>query len=432
MNRLKIIDGLIVTLSLGLYFYFNQPALLVTLLVFLLAYRLVRSPKIWQKILSTASILALILGWLVGRYSLAMLAAVLTGATGLLLVLSHFLGHGRAPQTIWGKVRRVLGWVSLFVVTAGHLFLTYNVINPDFITSKAGLFFSEKTPPKEALLQRSEQVSAGRSNHYNLTYPSELSNNTLDIYTTAGAKGTLVYIHGGGYAAGDKWNREDYLFRYVEDGYNVVNVNYLLSPESRHPDGLTQVDQALAYVATHAEEYGIDLTKIVLSGDSAGGQLAGQLALVLTNPDYAEAIGFKPTAPVTPRGFIGVSAWADIQMSMTMDSPILDWFINPVARSYFQVLDVEQAARAEQASLVKHVDKNFPASFISDGNTGSFTTANLALVERLTEVGVTVDSQFYDKEEVQLPHIFELSLDNPYAQEIYAKHLAFLKKILAD
>lgn len=69
---------------------------------------------------------------------------------------------------------------------------------------------------------------------------------------------------------------------------------------------------------------------------------------------------------------------------------------------------------------------------ISDGNTGSFTTANLALVERLTGLGVTVDSQFYDKSVVQLGHIFELSLDNPYAQEVYVKHLAFLEKILPD
>lgn len=69
---------------------------------------------------------------------------------------------------------------------------------------------------------------------------------------------------------------------------------------------------------------------------------------------------------------------------------------------------------------------------ISDGNTGSFTTANLALIERLTELGVTVDSQFYDKKEFQLPHIFELSLDSPYDQEIYTKHLAFLEEILTD
>lgn len=432
MNRLKIIDGLIVTLSLGLYFYFNQSALLVTLLMLLLAYRLVRSPKTWQKGLSTASILALILGWLVGRYSLAMLAAVLTGATGLLFVLSHFLGNGRAPQTFWGKVTRVLTCLSLLVATAGHLFLSYNVINPDFMTSKAGLLFSEKTPPKEALLPRSEQVAAVRSNHYNLTYPSNLSNNTLDIYTTADAKGTLVYIHDGGYTAGDKWNREDYLFRYVEDGYNVVNVNYLLSPESRYPDRLAQVDQALAYVAAHAEDYGIDLTKIVLSGDSAGGQLAGQLALVLTNPAYAETIGFKPTSSILPAGFIGVSSWSDIQMGLDTGWVIFDWLVAPIARSYFQVLDVKQAPIAEEASIVKHVDKNFPASFISDGNTGSFTTANLALVERLTELGVPVDSQFYDKEEVQLPHIFELSLDTPYAQEVYDKHLAFLEKTLAN
>ncbi|MGT2755790.1 alpha/beta hydrolase [Streptococcus ovuberis] len=432
MNPLYLIDSLILTLSLGLYVLFHQPATIVPILLALLTYRFLRSRALWQKGFSLASSLALVIGWWSDRYSLAMLAATLTGVTGLSLVLSHLLKNGRAPQTVWGKVRRGLASLALLGLVVGHLFLTYNVINPDFMTRQAPLLFSEKTPPKEANLQRTEELSEGRINYYNLTYPSHLLNNTMDIYTTPQAKGTLVYIHGGGYAAGDKWNREDYLFRYVKDGYNVVNVNYQLSPAARYPDGLTQVDQALADVVAQATTYGIDPDSIILSGDSAGGQLAGQLALVLTNKDYAKAIDFTPKSQVIPKAYIGVSAWSDIQLGMRMGEPVLDWFIAPVPRSYFQVLDVEQAAIAEEASIVKHVDAHFPASFISDGNTGSFTTANLALVDRLKALGVTVESQFYDKKDIELHHIFELDIKNPYAQEVYAKHLTFLEKILAD
>lgn len=432
MNPLYLIDSLILTLSLGLYVLFHQPATIVPFLLALLSYRFLRSQALWQKGFSLASSLALIIGWWSDRYSLAMLAATLTGVTGLSFVLSNLLKNGRAPQTVWGKVRRGLASLALLGLVVGHLFLTYNVINPDFMTRQAPLLFSEKTPPREANLQRTEELSEGRINYYNLTYPSHLPNNTMDIYTTPQAKGTLVYIHGGGYAAGDKWNREDYLFRYVKDGYNVVNINYQLSPAARYPDGLTQVDQALADVVAQATTYGIDPNSIILSGDSAGGQLAGQLALVLTNKDYAKAIGFTPKTQIIPKAYIGVSAWSDIQLGMRMGDSVLDWFIVPIARSYFQVLDVEQAAIAEEASIVKHVDANFPASFISDGNTGSFTTANLALVDRLKALGVRVDSQFYDKEEAELHHIFELDIKNPYAQEVYAKHLAFLDKILAD
>ncbi|MGT2895191.1 alpha/beta hydrolase [Streptococcus entericus] len=432
MNPLYLIDILILTLSLGLYVLFHQPATIVPILLALLTYRYLHSQALWQKGFSLASSFALVIGWWSDRYSLAMLAATLTGVTGLSLILSHLLKNGRAPQTVWSKVRRGLASLALLGLVVGHLFLTYNVINPDVMTRQAPLLFSEKTPPREANLQRTEEISEGRINYYNLTYPSHLPNNTMDIYTTPQAKGTLVYIHGGGYAAGDKWNRENYLFRYVKDGYNVVNINYQLSPAARYPDGLTQVDQALADVVAQATTYGIDPNSIILSGDSAGGQLAGQLALVLTNKDYAKAIGFMPKTQIIPKAYIGVSAWSDIQLGMRMGDPVLDWFIQPLARSYFQVLDVEQAAIAEEASIVKHVDANFPASFISDGNTGSFTTANLALVDRLKALGVRVESQFYDKKDVELHHIFELDIKNPYAQEAYAKHLTFLEIVLAD
>ncbi|MFA9414007.1 hypothetical protein ACERC8_05215 [Streptococcus sp. E29BA] len=143
----------------------------------------------------------------------------------------------------------------------------------------------------------------------------------------------------------------------------------------------------------------------------------------------------KPLAlrpKLIPKAYIGASSWSDIQVGLETGWAIFDWFIQPLARSHFQVLDVEQAAIAEEASIVKHVDANFPASFISDGNTGSFTTDNLALVDRLKALGVRVESQFYDKKDIELHHIFELDIKNPYAQEVYAKHLAFLDKVLSN
>lgn len=430
MNPLYLIDSLILTLSLGLYVLFHQPATIVPILLTLLTYRFLRSQALWQKGFSLASFLALIIGWWSDRYSLAMLAATLTGVTGLSLVLSHVLKNGRAPQTVWSKVRRGLASLALLGLAVGHLFLTYNVINPDFITSHTNVFFGLVTVPEK---EASTTINSDGTVYYrDLTYPSSLGNNKLDIYTRPEAKGTIFYIHGGGYAGDDKFYREDYLFRYVKDGYNVVNVNYLLAPQAHYGNGLKQVDDAMHYILEEADTYGIDPKTIIFSGDSAGGHLTAQYAMTLTNPSYAQKIGFIPKSQVIPKAYIGVSSWSDIQMGLETGWTIFDWFIQPLARSYFQVLDVEQAAIAEEASIVKHVDANFPASFISDGNTGSFTTANLALVDRLKALGVTVDSQFYDKSEAELGHIFELSLDNPYAQEVYAKHLAFLEKILAD
>ncbi|MGT2926770.1 alpha/beta hydrolase [Streptococcus cuniculipharyngis] len=422
------LDALLLLLSLGLYLFFNQLGLLVPLLITVLAYRCYKSEQKWQRYLTGLGIVGLLLASFLGRYSVTMLVAAYLGFLSLCLIWSRKSPEG--PSSLGQKLLGLLTKLVLGLAVVLHLFFIYNVINPDFITSHTNVFFGSTVVPEKA--ESKEKGENGVVYYRDLTYPSQLGNNKLDIYTTPNAKGTIFYIHGGGYAAGDKIEREDYLFRYVTDGYNVVNVNYLLSPKARYKDGLRQVDEALAYVEANAATYGIDTNKIILSGDSAGGQLAGQLALVLTNPDYAQGIQFSPLAKLTPKGYIGVSSWSDIQMGMKTGVFAFDWLVAPLARSYFQVLDVVQDKRVEESSILKNVNQDFPASFISDGNTGSFTKSNQALVKRLEDLGVPVASQFYDVKQVKLPHIFELRLDNSYAQEVYAKQVQFLDNLLAQ
>lgn len=428
MTSLKWIDYLIVILSLGVYVFFNQLLMLVLVLSGLLAYRCYKSEQKWQQYLTALGIVGLLLVSFFGRYSVTMLVAVYLGLLSFCLILSRrsvkeSLSFGR-------KLIRLLTNLVLGLATTLHFFFIYNVINPDFITSQTNVFFGLKAVPEKKASQ--EKQADGSVYYRDLTYPSQLGNNKLDIYTRPNAKGTIFYIHGGGYAGDDKFYREDYLFRYVKDGYNVVNVNYLLAPQARYKDGLKQVNEALAYVEANAVTYGIDTKKIILSGDSAGGQLAGQLALVLINEDYAKQINVTPASAIKPKAYIGVSAWSDIQMGMKTGLFLFDWLVTPLARSYFQVLDVAEDKRVEEASILKNVNKDFPASFISDGNVGSFTKSNIALVNRLTELDVPVWSKFYDPKQVKLGHIFELRLDNPYARAVYQEQLTFFKAILND
>lgn len=90
----------------------------------------------------------------------------------------------------------------------------------------------------------------------------------------------LVYIHGGGWMGGDVYYVE-YNCRYVaEYGDAVVfNIDYSLAPEKPYPNGLNDCYHALLHIYDHAEEYGINPDRIVIAGDSAGGNLAAACAL---------------------------------------------------------------------------------------------------------------------------------------------------------
>ncbi|OBF37997.1 hypothetical protein A5724_09625 [Mycobacterium sp. ACS1612] len=86
----------------------------------------------------------------------------------------------------------------------------------------------------------------------------------------------FVYIHGGGWVAGDLTAQSTDLRWFAEQGWLVVSVGYTLSSADRHLWNVTQdqIGCALGWVVANAHEYGGDPARLSVSGHSAGGNLA--------------------------------------------------------------------------------------------------------------------------------------------------------------
>jgi len=98
----------------------------------------------------------------------------------------------------------------------------------------------------------------------------------LDLYVTRTADKplpTLIWIHGGGWTGGTKDSATG-IPAYLAMGMNVVNVEYRLARVASAPAAVEDCRCALRWVIQHAKEYGIDVTRLVVSGGSAGGHLA--------------------------------------------------------------------------------------------------------------------------------------------------------------
>ncbi|CAI5454660.1 unnamed protein product [Caenorhabditis angaria] len=96
------------------------------------------------------------------------------------------------------------------------------------------------------------------------------------VNQTSATGGVVVFIHGGGFALGNV-EMYDSLTRRIAKQMNtfVVSIEYRLSPETPFPGGLHDCENALAYLFENgAKEYGLDLNRVVVMGDSAGGNLA--------------------------------------------------------------------------------------------------------------------------------------------------------------
>jgi len=85
---------------------------------------------------------------------------------------------------------------------------------------------------------------------------------------------TLVFYHGGGWVQGVKESAVLSIMPWLEMGWNVVNVEYRMARVALAPAAVEDALCALRFAVAQAKTYGIDTSRIVVAGESAGGHLA--------------------------------------------------------------------------------------------------------------------------------------------------------------
>jgi acetyl esterase len=91
----------------------------------------------------------------------------------------------------------------------------------------------------------------------------------------------LVYFHGGGFFMGTL-DQFDIVCKELAAGAEcvVVSVDYRLAPESKFPVAAEDAYVALLWTVEHADELGIDVSRLAVEGGSAGGNLAAVVSLM--------------------------------------------------------------------------------------------------------------------------------------------------------
>lgn len=116
----------------------------------------------------------------------------------------------------------------------------------------------------------------------------------------------ILLIHGGAWVAGNL-DTHDNLARYLCSQVEaaVVSVGYLNSPEGKFPLPLEQCYDALTWSIEHAHEFAFDTTQVAIVGDSAGGNLAAALCLMLrekNGPNIMLQVLINPAPDLTCNG----------------------------------------------------------------------------------------------------------------------------------
>jgi acetyl esterase/lipase len=173
-----------------------------------------------------------------------------------------------------------------------------------------------------AQLSPSATWAAHAANQYqvvpNVTYLTASNYEAkLDIYTRRGAttpQPTVVYFHGGFWAAGSKEGSLMSLLPWMEMGWTVVNVEYRLARVALAPAAVEDCLCALRFIAAQAKTYNIDVNKIVLTGESAGGHLTLTTGMIPESAGLGrECAGTTPIPRVAAMvNWFGITDVADV------------------------------------------------------------------------------------------------------------------------
>ena len=88
-----------------------------------------------------------------------------------------------------------------------------------------------------------------------------------------------MFFHGGGWVIGDLDSHDVVCRKLADEGeLIVISVDYRLAPEHKFPAAVDDAIAATKWIADNAKQLGIDAARLMVGGDSAGGNLAAVVA----------------------------------------------------------------------------------------------------------------------------------------------------------
>ena len=270
----------------------------------------------------------------------------------------------------------------------------------------------------------------------NLTYDSSEKMNTFDLFKPIHAEGNeplIVWVHGGAFVGGDKQDIEEYAVQIANQGYVVASMNYQLAPEAKYPSPINQLGELLQYIEKNKNELEVNTDKLILTGDSAGAHIVSQFTMVQNDTSYAELLEIDP---ITNKGEIdavillcGPYDLQGLGTSLGGGTGIASFIANRLAWAYLGDRNWQSSELLSNMSIIKNVNNNFPKTFISDGNKGTFTEDGLAFRDQLMRLGVDVTDIFYDIDVEILEHEYQFKMNLESSQNTFRELIKFLDGI---
>ena len=241
----------------------------------------------------------------------------------------------------------------------------------------------------------------------------------LDLYYTEGEesakKPVYIYIHGGGWAAGDRKGHSYYSKVFAKNGYLAVSIDYDLSDGEHHYWNKTEDElcRALVWLSKNAEKYGADMNNVFVTGDSAGGHLTLELANKINGGVYRVCEGTELPKIRAISVSYPVASPADFYLNT---DEFLERFTKPMVEYYTGTDPIESPALINTIEPVNYITAGTPPTMIFAGEADStvvpdFTYTYASMLEKKGVETLLVKVPFAN-------HAFD-NVDGNFASEAY-------------
>lgn len=230
------------------------------------------------------------------------------------------------------------------------------------------------SPTLTQLKDKSEnEIRSSYTLYSNITYGTD-SLQTMDIHKSGSANAlkdknfTIVYLHGGGWYMSDKLQEHEMAFvqPFLKKGMNVVNMNYTLKKGVLVT--VEDITKALNFLASNNDKFQLNLSKVILTGFSAGGAIAATLGLSQNNQDNP----FQINSKLKIRGIVDFSGPVDD--FETVENIFTNWDLEykdlyqKLGKAMFPTGDkLSKGGIIKKAKAITYFDKNDPGFFLWSG-----------------------------------------------------------------
>ena len=202
--------------------------------------------------------------------------------------------------------------------------------------------------------------------------PPAGASRSLDLYLPRRAKKKnsaplplVIWIHGGGWRAGDKKNGP--FKQLINAGFAVASINYRLSQEAHFPAQIEDCKTAVIFLKKHAKRFNIDPNRVGVWGASAGGHLAALLGATSGSRKFeSRSVDNSVNSDVQ-----AVCDWfgpIDLLKLVKYDAEEGEYKVHPIVDQLLGVTGVRRVDAAREASPLTYLTAKMPPVLIMHGD----------------------------------------------------------------